>query len=346
MRDALAALPEGNASSLHAEGRLARDALDRARDTAAGALGCDRAEIVFTSSGTEAINLALLGAGRRLPAGRLCVSWQAEHQAVLAALRRLTLEHLELTLLPNSSEAVNLGPIPEAAALVSISVANNEIGTLQPRPEVPPGALLHLDACQGPRWLEVALAGVDLASFSGHKLGAGRGGLLFVRQGVRLEPLLYGGPQERGRRAGWEDVQSATAMAVALQTAVRRRTAAAERARPLAARLQAALISLGGMATGAGRRLPNLASAVFAGLRGEDLLLALDLGGVAASSGSACASGSLDPSHVLMAAGFSPEDAASGLRLSVGWDTTTAEVEVAINRLEAVVKRFTKVAAS
>lgn len=324
---------------------MARDALDRARDIAAAALGCDRAEIVFTASGTEAINLGLLGAGRRLARGAQCLSWEAEHQAVLGALRRLSLEGLELRLLSVSPEARNLEPVPETAALISTSVANNEVGTLQSRPASPAGSVVHLDACQGPRWLEVDLRDVHLASFSGHKLGAGAGGLLYVRQGTRLEPLIYGGPQERGRRAGWEDVRTATATAIALDTVARRRTAAAERARPLAGRLQAALTALGGIPTGAAERLPNVASAVFPGLRGEDLLLALDLAGVAVSSGSACASGSLDPSHVLIASGFSPADAASGLRMSVGWDTTAAEVELAIGRLQAVVKRFTKVAA-
>lgn len=335
----------GNASSPHAEGRSARDALDRARDIAAAALGCERSEVVFTSSGTEAVNLALLGAGRHLPAGSLCVSWEAEHQAVLGALRRLTLEDRRLALLPVDGEARNSDAVPESTALVSASVANNEVGTVQRRPSVPPGAIFHLDACQGARWAEVALEGVDLASFSGHKLGAGGGGLLFLRGGVRLEPLFYGGSQERGRRAGWEDVRNATAVAVALATAKERRKEAARRARPLAERLQAALRELGGITTGAlEMRLPNHASAVFPGRRGEDLLLALDLAGVAVSSGSACASGSLDPSHVLIACGFSPQDAAAGLRLTVGWETTAAEIDLAIARLEGVVKRFTKVA--
>jgi cysteine desulfurase len=330
---ALAEVPVGNPSSPHGEGRAALAALDRARDTAALALGVDAAEIVFTASGTEAVNLALLGAGRRLAQDEPIVTWAAEHQAVLGAVRRLQLEGRRVEVLPVDAEGRNSEANLPGAGLVSTSLANNEVGTIQPRVHAP-GAIVHLDACQGPQWLEIDLRGVDLASFSGPKIGAGRGGLLFVRVGVRLEPLQYGGPQERGRRAGREDVAGAVAVATALAVCAAQREERRTTVRPLGNRLRRALATAGGRLTGADARLPNHASAVFPGAKGEDLLLALDLAGVAASSGSACASGSLDPSHVLLAMGFSLDDSLSSLRLTAGWKTEEAEVE----RVELVLR--------
>jgi cysteine desulfurase len=326
-------VPGGNPSSPHGEGRAALAALDAARDRAALALGVDPAEIVFTASGTEAVNLALLGAGRRLQPDAPIVSWAAEHQAVLGALRRLQLEGRRVEILPVDGDGRNSEAHLPAAALISTSLANNEVGTLQPRAQAREG-LVHLDACQGPQWVEVDLRGIDLASFSGPKLGAGRGGLLFVRAGVRLDPLQYGGPQERGRRAGREDVAAAVAVATALAVCAERRRERAQAVKPLAARLRRALAAGGGRLTGGEPSLPNHASAVFHDTRGEDLLLALDLAGVAASSGSACASGSLDPSHVLLAMGFSLDDSLSGLRLTAGWSTTETEV----SRAEAILR--------
>ena len=319
-------MPGGNPSSPHGEGRTALAALDRARDSAARALGVEASEVVFTSSGTEAVNLALLGAGRRLPPDAPVVTWAAEHQAVLGAVRHLQLEGRRVEVLPVDGEGRNSEANLPGAGLVSTSLANNEIGTVQPRVHAP-GALVHLDACQGPQWIDVDLRGVDLASFSGSKIGAGRGGLLFVRGGVRLEPLQYGGPQERGRRAGREDVASAIAVATALTCCLEQREARRAAVRPLAARLRRALAIAGGRLTGTEPQLPNHASAIFPGAKGEDLLLALDLAGVAASSGSACASGSLDPSHVLLAMGFSLEESLSGLRLTAGWDTAEADID-------------------
>ena len=275
----------------------------------------------------------MLGAGRRLPPAAAIVSWAAEHQAVLGALRRLELEGRRVEILPVGEDGRNSDAHLPGAALVSTSLANNEVGTVQPRVHAPE-ALVHLDACQGPQWLDVDLRGVDLASFSGPKLGAGRGGLLFVRSGVRLDPLQFGGPQERGRRAGREDVAAAVAVATALAVGNDRRRERRETVKPLAARLRRALAAGGGRLTGGEPSLPNHASAVIPGAKGEDLLLALDLAGVAASSGSACASGSLDPSHVLLAMGFSLDDSLSGLRLSAGWSTTEADV----SRTEAILR--------
>jgi cysteine sulfinate desulfinase/cysteine desulfurase-like protein len=208
--EALRAVPEGNPSSLHAEGRAARSTIDRARDTAAQALGADRTEITFTSSGTEAVNLAILGAARRFTKRSLIVTWAAEHQAVLGAVRRLESEgHAVEVAGVDQNARADPDSIPRGAALVSIGLANNEVGTVQPVREVIArahelGALVHVDACAGPRWISIP-HGADLVSFSGHKLGAGCGGMLFVKTGVRLEPLLYGGPHEWGRRAGREE---------------------------------------------------------------------------------------------------------------------------------------------
>ncbi|HYL08534.1 MAG TPA: aminotransferase class V-fold PLP-dependent enzyme [Candidatus Udaeobacter sp.] len=335
------ALPSGNPSSPHAEGRAARAQLDWARDTAAAATGFSRTEITFVSSGTEAINLALFGAAARLPKQGRVVTWAAEHQAVLGAVRRLQASGHEVLIARVDSEArADVDAITEGTALVSIGQANNEVGTIQPVEEViarahEVGALVHVDACQGPRWRAVP-GGADLVSFSGHKLGAGRGGLLYVRDGVRIDPLLFGGPQEWGHRAGHEDLASATAVAAALAAAAVERTDRSMAALRQSDPLRAVLAELGGILTGGDHHLPNYATCCFADRRGEDMLMALDLAGMAASSGSACASGSLDPSHVLLAMGLGIEPALGSLRLTTGWVTTDAEIDQAIAILKRV----------
>jgi cysteine desulfurase len=258
---------------------------------------------------------------------------------VLGAVRRLELEGRGAAVLPVDRAArARAEDIPAEAGLVSIGLANNELGSLQPVTEVIQrahqlGAIVHLDACQGAAWLDPGAFAADLVSLSGHKLGAGRGGLLCAAREIRLEPLLYGGPQERSRRAGREDVGAALAMAVALDCCSARRDAAGRAARAQSDRLRSALVAAGGEITGGEPRLPNFATAIFHGRRGEDLLLRLDLAGVAASSGSACASGSLDPSHVLLAAGYSLDDALGSLRLTVGYATTEAEIALAESAL-------------
>ncbi|HVB76473.1 MAG TPA: aminotransferase class V-fold PLP-dependent enzyme [Candidatus Nitrosotalea sp.] len=334
VRSLLAALEWANPSSPHAEGRAARAALDRARDRAAAALGVPALDLFFCASGTQAVNLALLGAGRRLPRERSIVTWTHEHQAVLGAVRQLELEGRSVHLLePDSSGRADPDQIPSSAGLISLGLANNEVGSLQPVSEVGErarhlGARFHLDACQGPRWLAPDLEACDLASFSGSKLGA-LGGLVYAANHGRLEPLWAGGPQELGRVPGREDLAAASALALALERCSGERAPRAVEAAAQAARLQGALARAGGRMTGSKIRLPNLASACFPGRRGEDMVMALDLAGLAVSSGSACASGSLDPSHVLLAMGFSLADAGSSLRLSVGWETSDEEVSVA-----------------
>ena len=329
--EALRGIPNGNPSSPHTEGRAARAALDHARDVAAEALGADRTEISFTASGTETVNLALFGAARRLSKRGVVVTWTADHQSVLGAVRRLQSEGHAVEVAEVDEDArASADDVPSSAALVSIGLANNEVGTIQPVAEViarahEVGALVHVDACAGARWIPIP-DGADLVSFSGHKLGAGRGGILYVKDGVRIDPLLYGGPQEWGRRAGAEDVAAATAVATALSICVRDRTAQSLVAERQASTLRALLVELGGTITGAANRLPNFATCAFADRRGEDLLLALDLAGIAASSGSACASGSLDPSHVLLAMGLGLEQALGSLRLTTGYATTDDEI--------------------
>src|ERR1700686_2432546 len=328
---ALRDLPEGNPSSPHTEGRASRAALDRARDLAAQTMGADRTEISFTSSGTEAVNLALFGMARRLSKRGTIVTWAAEHQSVLGAVRRLQSEgHAVEVAQVDAAGRSDPDGIPSSAALVSIGLANNEVGAIQPVAAIiarahEVGALVHVDACAGPRWIDIS-EGADAVSLSGHKLGGGRGGILFVRDGIRIDPLLYGGPQEWGRRAGREDVAAAIAVATALSVSVRERASRARAAAGQAATLRALLVELGGVSAGAESALPNFATCSFEERRGEDMLLALDLAGISASSGSACASGSLAPSHVLLAMGLSLQQALGSLRLTTGYATTDDEV--------------------
>jgi cysteine desulfurase len=305
---------------------------------AAQALQAQRLEITFVSSGTEAVNLALFGVGGPL------VTWAAEHQSVLGAARRMQAQGREVLVAPvDSCARVDLDAIKPGTAMVSIGLANNEVGTVQPVAQAierahDVGALVHVDACAGPRWLPIP-PGADLVSISGHKLGAGHGGVLYVRDGVRIEPLLFGGPQEWGRRAGHEDVAAAAAVATAMAVASRDRETKSNIARRQSQMIRDVLCELGGVLTGSDHRLPNFASCTFAGRKGEDMLLALDLAGVAASSGSACASGSLDPSHVLLAIGLSLEQSLGSLRLTTGYATTDDEVVRGIDILRTVLAR-------
>jgi cysteine desulfurase len=336
--EALRAVPAGNPSSPHTEGREARSALDLARDMAATALGARRTEITFVSSGTEAVNLALFGVTGPL------VTWAAEHQSVLGAARRMQAMGRSVTIAGVDAEAmVDVSAIKQGTALVSVGLANNEVGTVQPVAEVVArahevGALVHVDACAGPRWMAIP-DGADLISISGHKLGAGRGGVLYVKDGVRIDPLLFGGPQEWGRRAGHEDVAAASAVAMALSVSAQQRESRSHEATHRAELLRTQLRELGATLTGAEDRLPNFASCTFAARKGEDMLLALDLAGVAASSGSACASGSLDPSHVLLAMGLSLEQALGSLRLTTGYTTTDEDISRATEVLRKVLSR-------
>jgi len=341
---ALRSVPTGNPSSPHAEGRAARAALDRARDLASDALGARRTEVTFVSSGTEAVNLALFGATARLPKAGRIVTWAAEHQSVLAAVRRMQATGREVVVARVDGAArVDVDAITPGTAIVSVGLANNEVGSIQPVADViarahEVGALVHVDACAGMRWMAPPVD-ADLVSISGHKLGAGRGGLLLVKDHVRIDPLFFGGPQEWGRRAGQEDAASAMAVATALAVTSATRDSRGRVAVGQAAALQATLLELGGTITGGQPRLPNFATCAFGGRRGEDMLLALDIAGLAASSGSACASGSLDPSHVLLAMGLGLDQALGSLRLTTGYSTTDDEITRATEILHSVLSR-------
>lgn len=349
----------GNPSSPHASGRAARAVLDEARDAVAAAIGGEPREIVFTSGGTEAINLAVKGAawaGRAT--GERIVTTGVEHDAVLNACRFLErFGFIVDATRPTPDGAPDpdrvIDTLGDRTVLVTLQVANNEVGTIVDVAGLVPAirryaphALIHLDAVQAAPWtpLDVRSIGADLVSLSGHKLEGPKGiGVLWVRRGTVLVPQAHGGGQERYLRAGTEHVAGAAGMARALTLAVAERPSVPDAVRTRRDRLLDGLLALPGVtATGAprDRRLPNHCSVVIDGVRGDDLVVALDLAGVAASTGSACASGSGDPSHVLIAMGFDPETARGALRLTLGRTTTDAEIEVAIGVVGDAVARL------
>ena len=349
----------GNPSSLHAEGRRARAALDEARAGVARLIGAKAREIVFTASGSEADNLALKGAAwANSPRGRHVLVGSAEHKAVRNAAAVLERQGWEVTWLPVDADggvdtATVEAAISERTSLVSVMLANNEVGTINPIAEIgrvcrARGVLFHTDAVQaaGHLPIDVNALGVDLLSLSAHKLHGPKGiGALFVRQGTALLPQVHGGAQESQRRAGTEYVAGAVGFAAALREAMGDPVAAgAERTRleALRDRLMDGLAGLPGTRlTGhPTQRLPGIASAVIDGVEGGDLVAALDLEGVAASTGSACTSGSDEPSHVLLAMGIDERTAHGSLRLSAGRDTTPGEVEFALAALERVLARM------
>jgi cysteine desulfurase len=353
----------GNPSSLHAWGQEARGALERARALLARALGAAHADtIVFTAGGTEADNLALLGvATAHQEGGRHLVVSSVEHHAVLGAADYLALHGFEVTRLRVDSQGL-LDPedvrraIRPDTILVSLMHANNETGVLFPVAAVGQicrerRVLLHTDAVQtfGKLPLDVARLGVDLLSVSGHKLHGPKGiGALFIRRGVRLEPLLHGGGQERSRRPGTQNVPAAVGFAKAVEILGEDQEGEAERLASLRDRLEQGLMAvLSGVVRNGHptRRLPHTANLAFAGAEAESLILALDLSGVAVSSGAACSSGSLVPSHVLTAMGLPPERVQGSVRFSLGRGTTLEEIEYVLEVLPPVVERARHVGA-
>jgi cysteine desulfurase len=343
----------GNASSVHLFGQEARTAIDRARRTLAQALGCEPSEVVFTSGATESDNWAVVGVALANEArGRHLVVSSVEHRAVLEPARWLAQRGWEVTFLPVDRHGrVDPDDVRRAlrddTVLVSVMHANNEVGTLQPVAEVARvarerGVLVHTDATQtfGALPVRVDELGVDLLSASAHKRYGPKGvGLLYVRKGTRIEPLLRGGSHERGRRAGTENVPGIVGFARAVELALEDREAEQARLAALRDRLVRALLEVeGAVLTGhPTERLPNNAHLCFEGVDSESLLLALDLRGLAASSGSACTAGSLEPSHVLKAMGLPPHLAAGALRLTVGRWTTEAEVDAAAQMVREAV---------
>ncbi|MEA2674023.1 MAG: cysteine desulfurase [Chloroflexota bacterium] len=339
----------GNPSSPHSYGRRARAALDEAHERIGRAIGASSREIVLTSGGTEALNLALKGAawagkGR----GHRIVTSAVEHHAVLHALENLQKFGFEIVELPVDRYG-RVDPdhvaaaITERTTVVAIQLANNEVGTLQPvaaigkvvREKGPKGCLFLVDAVAGAAWLpiDVEALGCDMLAVAGHKLDGPKGvGALYLKRGTHILSQQQGGTQERYRRAGTEDVAGAVGMGVAFELAVAERDQSARRVRKLRDRLKTAVLAVDGVElTGHPReRLPNLLSVVVGDADGASIVVKLDLQGVAGSVGSACTTGSMDPSHVLTAMGYPDDEARGSLRLSLGRSTTDAEIDAAI----------------
>jgi cysteine desulfurase len=347
----------GNPSSLHWFGQRARAAVEEARASVAALVAADPCEIVFTASGTESDNMALRGAAARAPGSRAAVVCSAiEHHAVLHTARAMREEGRPVGIARvDEGGLVDLedlaGRVDDTTAVVSVMLANNETGALQPVAEAARiararGALVHCDAVQatGKVPVDVRALGVDLLTFSAHKLYGPKGvGCLYVRRGTRMAPLVRGGGQERNRRAGTENVAGIVGFGAAAALA---REALGDEASRLAAlrdRLEGRLLAIPGTRRNGGEpRLPNTANLSFEGAEAEDLLIALDLEGVAVSTGAACAAGGVEPSHVLRAMGLPPERVQSSLRLSLGRGTTPADVDHAADVITAVLARMRK----
>lgn len=344
----------GNPSSLYSLGQTAREALENARARIAACLGCESREITFTSGGSEADNQAILSAGAlgEKKGKKHIVSTAFEHHAVLHTLKKLERQGFEITLLDVHENGI-VSPEQVAQAirpdtcLVSVMYANNEIGTIQPIAEIggvcrEKGVLFHTDAVQavGHLKVDVKAQNIDMLSLSAHKFHGPKGvGVLYSRRGIPLETLINGGAQERGKRAGTENLPAILGMAAALEEACANREAAARGMTALRDRLIAGLARIPYSQLNGDRehRLPGNVSFCFEGIEGESLLLLLDDKGICASSGSACTSGSLDPSHVLLAIGRPHEVAHGSLRLTIGEETTEAEIDEIIQAVTEVV---------
>ncbi len=401
MADVLTGCP-GNPSGAHGAARAARLALDDARESIAADLGADPGQVIFTSGGTEAANLAVLGAlaARATVPGRTGVGLTSrpgadiapdpavrpdlldppappapsapsgphrqpgtivvaamEHHAVLEAVAaaRRHLGHPVVTVPTRGDGTVDLDALAayltHEVAFVSVMTVNNEIGTVQPLAEVAalareraPGALLHTDAVQAAPWMAVGelAAGYDLVSVSGHKFGGPKGiGVLMAR--CPVAPVVVGGGQERERRSGTPNVAGAVAMAAALRSSAARRETEGTRVSALRDRLTDGLLASVPGATETGARelkVPGIAHLCFAGVEGEALVVLLDAAGVAVSAGASCASGATQPSHVLSSMGMSRADASSGIRFSLGWTTTDAEVDHVLDAVPRSVARL------
>ena len=349
----------GNASSIHYYGQAAKKRLDQSRRQVALLLGAEPNEIVFTSGGTEADNLAIFGVARRGTGRKHVVTTTIEHPAVLNACTQLEREGVDVTYVEvGPSGVVDPDGIRRAlqphTVLVSVMHANNEVGTVQPLREIAnvahaAGALLHSDGVQaaGKIPFDVASLGVDLYSISGHKFYAPKGvGALYVRKGVEIAPLFYGGHHEGDRRAGTENVPGAVGLGYAAEWMATHRGDMAAMAE-LRDRIEASVLERipdTRVNCAASPRVPNTTNIVFEGIDSEPLLIALDLRGYAVSSGSACSSGASEPSHVLRAIGLSREDARSCLRISVGRSNTIEQVDGLLEALESCAAKLRRIA--
>ena len=344
----------GNPSSLHSMGQKANEALSDARERIAKLLGCEAREITFTSGGSEADNQAIVSAARmgEKRGKKHIISTAFEHHAVLHTLEKLEKEGFEITLLDVHENGIVLpeqvaDAIREDTCLVTIMYANNEIGTVQPIREIGQicrerGVLFHTDAVQAAGHLHINVneQNIDMLSLSAHKFHGPKGaGVLYARKGILLENLIYGGAQERGKRAGTENIPAVMGMAAALEEACKNLDTNAAKLTALRDRLIAGLSRIPHcVLNGDARcRLPGNVNFCFEGIEGESLLLLLDDKGVYASSGSACTSGALDPSHVLLAIGRPHEIAHGSLRLSLSQDNTEEEIDYIIKAVSEVV---------
>jgi cysteine desulfurase len=348
----------GNASSVHAFGQHAKTVVDDARSALAILINADPSEVVFTSGGTEADNFAIRGAADALePAGRRhLIASAIEHEAVLNTLKALARRGWRTTLLSLDESGV-VAPdrlrevITDDTAIVSVMHANNEIGTIQPVAELAAvahahGALMHTDAVQsaGKIPVDVRALGVDLLSISAHKFNGPKGaGALWIKRGTRMQPAMTGGKHERNRRAGTENVPALAGLGVAAALAASKMASEAERVSALRDRLEAGILRAvpGTAVNGApGSRVPNTTNLSFDHVEAESLLIALDLEGVAVSTGSACSSGTLEPSHVLKAMGLPAHRTQNSLRFSLGMFSTEEEVDRVIEILPRLVEKL------
>ena len=351
----------GNASSVHWYGQRAREAVEQARDQVARLINARPADVVFTSGGTESDNASVFGAveaarPRLLAGAKHVISTPIEHPAVLYALRALERRRIEVTYVPVGTGGVADPADIERAirpetVLITVMLANNEIGTLQPLAEIGRVArehhiVFHSDAVQavGKVPVDVEAMGVDLLSLSAHKLYGPKGvGALYVRKGTRLEPLMHGGHHERDRRPGTENVPGIVGLGAAAELASQSLAEDAERIASMRDRLEAGILGrLENVRVNGdrARRQPNTLNLSFEGVKGEALVMALDLEGVACSTGSACSSGSTEPSHVLKALGLSCDEARSSIRLSLGRYNTESDVDYALEAVTRVVRRL------
>jgi cysteine desulfurase len=348
----------GNASSVHRFGQQAKAILDEARTAVATLIGAEPSELVFTSGGTEADNFALRGAAEALePTGRRhLIATAIEHEAVLVTLKALARRGWKTTLLPIDETGIVKPETLDAAltddtAVVSVMHANNEIGTIQPIAELARitrarGALFHTDAVQtvGKIPVDARGLGVDLLALSAHKFNGPKGaGALWIKRGTRIAPILTGGKHERARRAGTENVPAIAGLGAAAQIARMKLADKAARVAALRDRLESEILARipGTLVNGARQpRVPNTTNISFERIEAESLLIALDLEGIAVSTGAACSSGTLEPSHVLRAMGLPTHRAQNSIRFSLGAENTDAEVDYLLEKLPKAVEKL------
>lgn len=347
----------GNASSPHSFGQTARIGVEHAREQVARAINADPSEIVFTGCGTESDNTVLFGVAERYAKkGDHIITTNAEHHAILHSCAALEKKGIKVTYLPVDKDGLVTpeqvrDAITDKTILVSVMFANNEVGTIMPIPEIAAvchekGVLFHTDAVQaaGHIPIDVKAMGIDMLSISGHKFHGPKGvGVLYERKGIRLPSYIIGGEQEKGRRAGTENVAGIVGLGEALELAVTNMSETSARMTRMRDRLIEGIeatipeVKLNGHRT---KRLPNNVNFSIKYIEGESILLMLDMAGIAASSGSACTSGSLDPSHVLLALGLTHEVAHGSVRMTLGDDTTDEDIDYVLETLPKVAHRL------